>query len=650
MFSSKQKTVKGGLERLCETAKSFGIEESHTDAFFYCVSLDHIGIPKNILGTFLERVFIECAQFELLGLLRRMLYHFEIILQKKLLGGMEIFVIRDSNVIEVIQEKNNKGLLHEKYFHILKEILLDTYGPQQSIMDESSVEKQRLMLNDLAFFQRVLLKYGSKEDVKMLFMFNFDYLFAKLSFHSFAHLFDEVTTVTAKHFEDYDLAVLSELVQLSREGLGVDSTQFPLQIISRLDPCKLSDQNGDDSAGSQLKRLHDGALSLCGVLKPNRACLLLPSAMSNLNREEQNNWSCKDLKFMFFKNPKYEFVGWRTDTQEIFFYDHECCVQRSEKFEGLNKIVLCMQDHLLIETKLGIHVLYNMNTLQSVFSINNDYDVVGTDQKHRLILLKTDTRLIMILDIEQNSCVWRFESNKPNNNVYSSSNGRISLCFSDNRRKTPTRSTRGKSFPDSEKNKDPDEEEEETYEEITILDLEKLSKVTTINLPTEASFSKLFLVSEDGDFFVRVTEPDMNIMVWNLNSGLLHTNIETKCCRIVRAAVSSAGNVIVTVSSDASLRVYNLDDGSLRYTLTECVKSVRMDGQHCLSLSPNGQTCVYFVRSNFQPSFVSVWNLCNGRQVASLTTDFYGLTYQISNDSSYMVSNFPSGLVRFELS
>ena len=142
----------------------------------------------------------------------------------------------------------------------------------------------------------------------------------------------------------------------------------------------------------------------------------------------------------------------------------------------------------------------------------------------------------------------------------------------------------------------------------------------------------------------------MNILVWDLATGHVQSTIETNCCRIVRIAVSAVGNVVVTASSDASVRVFNLGDGSLRYTLTDCVKSVRMDGQHCLALSPDGKICVYFVRSNFQPSFISVWNLYNGGQLASLTTDFYGLSYQISNDSTFLVSNFPSGLVRFDLS
>ena len=603
------------------------------------------------MRTFLERINTDQGQFEIQSLLRRMLSHFECIIQHKLLSGAEVYAIRDLSIIELVQQRCQEGSLHTKYFPIFKEILSDCYG-HLSVMDETSIEKQRLILNELAFFYRVLLKYGSKTDIKELFMFNFDYLFGKLACFSFAHLYDEVTTVTSTYPDDYEIAILSEIIHSSREGLRLDSSQFSLQIIGRLDPSKLSEH-----PNLLLKRLHNRALSLCSVLKPNRACLLSPSTISSLSREEQNQWTCKELKFMFLNHSLYEFVGWKSETQEIFYFDKGCCVQRKEVFDGLNKIVLTMENHLLIETKLGIHVLYNMTTLQSIFSVHNDYDIVGTDQAQRLILLRTDMRKIKIVDISMHCTTWTFDSDEPYNNVFSSSNGCTVLCFSDNRRKTPTRTKRSwdssvaKSNPSaSEIANFNEEDEEETYEELTVLNLNRLEKVTTINLPTEASFSKFHLMSEDGAFYVRITEPDMNILVWDLTTGHVQSTIKTNCCRIVRIAVSSVGNVVVTASSDASVRVFNLNDGSLRYTLTECIKSVRMDGQHCLMLSPDGKICVYFVRSNFQPSFVSVWNLCNGGQLASLTTDFYGLTYQISNDSSFLVSNFPSGLVRFDLS
>ena len=591
-----------------------------------------------------------------------MLSHFECIIQQKLLAGIEVFSIRDRSVTELVHRRCQEGLLHNKYFHIFKDILSDCYS-HLLVMDEISTDKQRLMLNELAFFQRILLKHGSIADIKELFMFNFDYLFGKLTCFSFAHLYNEVTTITTAYPDDFELKVLSEIVELSKEGLGLDSSQFPLQVIGRMDPTKLSSQSS-----FLLKRLNDEALSLCSVLKPNRACLLSPSELSSLSKEEQNQWTCKELKFMFFSHPEYEFVGWRTDIQEIFYFDRNCTVQRSEVFDGLNKIVLTMENHLLIETKLGIHVLYNMTSRQTVFSVHNGFDVVGTDQAHRLILVRTDTKQIKMIDIKKCNTAWTFNSNEPYNNVCLSTNGRTVLCFSDNRRKTPTRNKRlnghysspgshhSSPSPNSsllyvaEENIREDEDEEETYEEITVLDLDHLSKVTTINLPTEASFSKFHLMSEDGAYYVRITEPDMNILVWDLATGHVQSTIETNCCRIVRIAVSAVGNVVVTASSDASVRVFNLGDGSLRYTLTDCVKSVRMDGQHCLALSPDGKICVYFVRSNFQPSFISVWNLYNGGQLASLTTDFYGLSYQISNDSTFLVSNFPSGLVRFDLS
>ena len=659
-----QTTLKEGLQRLCQVANGFAINDSHLDALFYSVGLDEIGIPKNILRTFLERVHTDYEPFEIQSLLSRMLSHFECIIQQKLLAGIEVFSIRDLSVTELIHHRCQQGSLHNKYFVIFKDILSDCYS-HLNVMDEVSTDKQRWMLNELAFFQRILLKHGSKADVKELFMFNFDYLFGKLTCFSSAHLYEEVTNVTTAYPDDYELAVLSEIVELSREGLGLDSSQLPLQVIGRLDPTKLSAQSS-----SLLKRLSDEALSLCSVLKPNRACLLSPSELSSFSKEEQNQWTCKELKFMFFDHPEYEFVGWRTDTQEIFYFDKNCSVQRSEVFDGLNKVVLTMANHLLIESKLGVHVLYNMTSRQTIFTVHNGFDVVGTDQVHRLILARTDTRQIKIIDINECCTAYTFDSDEPYNNVCLSTNGRTVLCFSDNRRKTPISSKRiqgnspspagnHRSSPSNnsllyvaeENREDEDyEDEEETYEEITVLDLDALAKVTTINLPTEASFSKFHLMSEDGAYFVRITEPDMNILVWDLTTGYVQSTIETNCCRIVRIAVSAVGNVVVTASSDASVRVFNLADGSLRYTLTECVKSVRMDGQHCLALSPDGKICVYFVRSNFQPSFISVWNLYNGGQLASLTTDFYGLSYQISNDSTFLVSNFPSGLVRFDLS
>jgi len=637
------------LDKLCTNTKNDRVTASNLDAFFYAVSLDTIGIPKRVLRIFLEQVFLGEEPFQIQSMLQRMLVGLNCICQTKLISGLEIISLRDDVICKLLQMRAEQETQHCKYFDTMKEIFLDLYGCC-NVMEESSVEKQRLILNEMAFFRRLFLKHGTLADLKEHFMFKFDYLFAKLTCFSFAHLCDDVITATLRYPDDYDLTILSEIIQLAREGLSVDSSQFPLQIIGRLSTNLLDTNlvNGHaPSEHSLLNQIYTSTASLCSVLKPNRSCLVAPETLVQRDKEEQSQWTTKDLKVMFFNHPEYEFVGWKTNSQEVLFYGRDCSVEKTFTFEGLNRVILAMQNALVIETKLGVNVVYNLKMDKTMFSIHNDYDVIGTNNIDRLILASTDMRIIRVLDIRIGREVWSYHSESFYNNVCAASNGKIVLCFSDNRRKTPTR-IRTESNT-SEGSEIIEVMEDETYEEITILDLHTFSKVTTISLPTEASFSKLYLASEDGLYFVRVTEPDMNLLVWDLTTGEKKYEIRTRCCRIARLAVSSAGNVIVIVSTDASIGVFNLHDGSLRYILTETAKSARMDDQHCLSLSPDGRLCVYFVRSNFHPSFVTVWNLCNGGRLASLTTDFYGLNYLISNDSKYIVSNFPSGLVKFDL-
>lgn len=607
----------------------------------YAVTLQRLGIPRIALLRFLDHVLHQVYELvEIQNMLQRVLSRWSCICESKMISGLEFVHMKDESIYELLltQSRGNSNYLTylEKMVEVFKAFYKDYIFTGESI----SLVKQKLQLVELSFFHRILLQHGGNcDDIKQFFVLNFDYLITKLTFFSFCHMNYDIEQTRKTYSTDYEIAAISEIIELSKEALYQDCTQFPLQIVCRLDGIEIN-KNPKTAETQFLRQLMEHCKEKCDVLKPSSACLIVPKCLCNKDKDQQTVWKEKDLKLTFTKNGETDFLGWSAENDLIIFYNKNCEILKTIKFKELNRIILTLKGKLVIETKSGSNVLFDVEQQQCISCFHDDYDVLGGNHIDKVVLLSnSNMKEVKVIDTVSQTEVWRYESEIPINNVCCADDGSTMLCFSDYLR-IQTSNRDGKSAGILE---------EEEVEQINVLDLQHFCKVRTITLPADASFSKLSVFSEDGHYFVRMTEPDMKLLVWEVRSGKLLHELITKCCQIVKVSISSRGRNIVTVSTDASIRVFSLNNGVLLHTLTKSVKSIRMDDQHCLSLSADGKFAIYYVKSNFYPSFIAVWNVKSGERLASLTADFYGLNYQISPDCEYILSNFPSGLVKFQL-
>lgn len=596
-----------------------------------------MGIPRITLLRFLQHFLQQdYDKVEVQTLLQTILTRWSCLCETKKITGLEFVRVKDNVIYELLLAKSHDSNEKSQYCECMREVFRFIYEEYLSSRGKVSLVKRKLQLVQLSFYHRVLLQYDSVcDDVKECFALNFDFLCEKLTCFSFCHISQDIQQTKKAYPTDYEISALSEMIELSKDALHQDSTQFPLQVVCRLNG--IAQQANEEGKKSKfLQRMVEKCKEHCEVLKPSSACLVVPKCICNRDKDDQMAWKEKDLKLMFVKEGHTDFIGWSGGQESIFFYNKNCELLRAVSFKGLSRVLITLKGKLVIETNLGSNVLFDTDVEQSIFSIHENYDVLAGNHFDKVILWsRSNMRVVKVLDTISHTEAWRYESKVPFNYVCCCEDGSTMLCFSD--------------YSKEQNDRAEDEEKTEDVEQIDVLDLKNFCKVATITLPTEASFSKLSMLSEDGQYFVRKTEPDMNLLVWNVRSGKLLYEIKPNCCQIVKLCICSRGKNIVTVSTDASIRVFSLNNGALIHTLTKSVKSIRMDDQHCISLSADGTIVIYYVKSNFYPSFIAVWNVKTGKRLASLTADFYGLNYQISPDCDYILSNFPRGLVKFNL-
>ena len=598
-----------------------------------------MGIPFVTLQSLLSRVLDIRLTRNINSLLRKILMKLSCICECKFISGLEFVCIKDSCIFEILHSKSSFGSSNNpmSFLQTLYDIFADRFKRAFNEQDTTfSNEKLIMQVVELSFFYRVLLKHSTVKTIKSYFTLNFDYLEAKLMRFSFMHIDSEVKLAKEKYPTDHDIGLISELLDLSKQALHYDPCQLPIQIICRLQDLESNNiiTSGEDK--NLLKSFLDSAYKRCSAFIPNIRCLVAPTSLSERNTKEHPVWNAKDLKLFFVnRTDNINFVGWSYEKASIALYDTDCNIVKQFKLPHLSRILSMCGDYLVIETNTGRNALFNFNEQQCICSFHNEYRVLAGNDNNVVVLLKANMQQIKLFDTTSLENIWQYESDKPFNNVCLSENGSILLCFTDHN-----------SMEQSEKD---DNSKLKEGEEIYVLDLIHHQKISNFLLPKEASFSKTYFLSKDGQYFVHVTATDMNLPVWKIHTGELLHSIETNFCRVIKLDISSVTNILVTVSTDALIRVFNLHTGVLIHTLTESVKSIRMDDQHCLSVSADGRFAIYYVKSNFYPSFVSVWDLINGIRLASLTSDFYGLNYQISSNSEYILSNSPLGIVKFQL-
>ena len=514
----------------------------------------------------------------------------------------------------------------------------------------------------LCYLQRLVLNYeDNAEKLKKHFIMNFHYLYTRLHHSSLCHVINDISFALHKYPHDKELKILLDVIDLSSHALNHSPEQFAIQLLCRLygyqDLRSYTSDKETQSKNSQTNQCHidsssslgvllNTAGNLCRTLKPSRQCLVMPAHYCNISKEKQNCWQMKDLKIVFLQSEVYQFIGYSIEQEKIFFYNNNREMEKTIRFKGLQSVVFITQGKLLLECEHSLQ-LYDIE-LQKTTDILG-VDIFATNHNGALIGLDLDMKCLRLINICTLQTTWTFQTNAIFYSVVVSKNGTRALCFMDNGHHS--NQSEESSIQSVESFRD-DQTVSPLEEEIIILNLKDFKQILSLSMPNDYFFGKVFALSEDGLYFIRVIEPTMDLLVWKLDNGTIEHKINTKACRIIKLLVSSRGGSIAFLSIDSTIRIFNLSDGSVRHVLTEPVQAIRggyTDDQHCLCISDDGIIAVHSVKSNYQRSFVVVWNIITGQRLSALTTDFCGLSFQLSPQGNYLVSNFPVGLVTFNL-
>ncbi|MEH2293304.1 serine/threonine-protein kinase [Nostoc sp.] len=103
---------------------------------------------------------------------------------------------------------------------------------------------------------------------------------------------------------------------------------------------------------------------------------------------------------------------------------------------------------------------------------------------------------------------------------------------------------------------------------------------------------------------------DRSIKIWNLQTGGLKTTLSLHTDAVTSVAISPDGKTLISGSKDGTIKIWNLDNGSLKNTLTG-----HKDVVNSVAINPDGETLV----SGSADKTIKIWNLQTGKLKNTLT-------------------------------
>ena len=544
-----------------------------------------------------------------------------------------------------------------------------------------------------------LMKAGNVGELKSRALCNFSFLLDKLRACTLAHLFDDFHQASAVFSLDIDLKVLLEVFALANEALLFDVEQFPAQIIARLYPLMPAEhvervhrrersfsleqqtlpvldgtesseketwgkhEDGSTEGGQNqnkldiaadtkcitqsaiLAQLINDALSKGHCLMPSVRCLLRPPTECGSFPENQISsfWLSNDTRILFLKNHPDEFVSWSAIKQTVAVHNSKTGSIQTHQGLKFKRILLATNFDVVMEMQDKSVCMYSLEAGQITSTLERGLSYFAVCNELHLAALSADWSCLSIYNTESREVVWRLPApdQRSFHNVLISKNGSIGACILE------------AVSPHGGINVPPGIDMDDgtpvgCHDEIIVVDLRSWQQLHRITLRHDQSVNKQCAISEDGHYLIHLTEPSYQILVWNLIKGTLIREIETRLYRILKILVSTQGNCIMSISADSVLRVWNLREGDLRFSLCEQIRSIRggyMDDSHCMSMSEDGRRAVHSAKSRFHHSYVVLWDLVLGRQLGSFTTDYYGLPYEMNPGGDFVTSCMPTGVV-----
>ncbi|BBD59441.1 serine/threonine protein kinase [Nostoc sp. HK-01] len=148
-------------------------------------------------------------------------------------------------------------------------------------------------------------------------------------------------------------------------------------------------------------------------------------------------------------------------------------------------------------------------------------------------------------------------------------------------------------------------------------------------LKSHSHYVKTLSISQNGKTLVSGSS-DKTIKIWNLADGSLIRTISGHNSGVIAVAISPDNQTLVSSSNDQTIKIWNLETGTLIHTLKGHEGAV-----WSIAISPDGQTLV----SGSGDKTIKIWNLKTGQLVKKLTSHLSSvMSLAISPDGQTLVS------------
>ena len=378
-----------------------------------------------------------------------------------------------------------------------------------------------------------------------------------------------------------------------------------------------------------LKTFLEIAKKECRGLIPVKHYLLIPELLEADRQKVQKVYKDKDLNIIFHEKRKLLLTTWSVEKQQLSIYFDESNI-RTLLFKDLQNVHYIKPDKLLVETNVSQSLL-SLSDVDSLIEVSRNILIISKIPGPYYVAVDMNNKSMLQLKYETFDICWTYSCHNCISDILVSKNGRIALCILGYRYHQPVdHNLLG-----------------ENKQQILTLDLQEQTELPSLQNSHIIHFNNVIAISEDGQLFATMLRT--YIWVWSLVTGKIILDIDTSEENIVDLYISSKTKTIITLMSTSVINTYDLDSCTLSKTLeNKSYSSVVYDADQVnLSISENESIACLSLRNGGSNAYILIWDLVSGEQITTFTSDFCDTKFYASPSGEFIVSNFPSGIVKF---
>ena len=616
-------TIKSVYRQLISLAmKQYG--EKIVMAFCFALATQKFGIPRQILTRFIKIVHNLCDLSISALLMDELCEAFGITCVYKFISNVTFVSFK-------YHESAKKSFpSFGNFLGEFKDAMFETY---ETFLRANKSDREFLFVKNQQL--NFIINYSDAN--KLLETLDFNYVFSKLRLLSFSHVISDIMACISRYPENSTLLFLKELLELSRSAITIDPNQFPVQVMCRI-PSQLSslDINNNiiyerSQLKMYLKTFFEIAKKECRGLIPAKHCLLIPESLGAETHKVQKIYKDKDLNIIFHEKPKLLLTTWSVERQQLSIYFDEANV-RTLLVKNLKNVHYIKPDKLLVETNVSQSLL-SLSNADSLIEVSRDIRIISKIPGPYYVAVDTNNKSVLLLEYETFNICWTYSCHTCISDIVLSKNGRIALCILGYwYHQSVDHNLLG-----------------ENKQQILTLDLKEQAELPSLQNPHIIHFNNVTAISEDGQLFATLFRT--YIRVWSLLTGKIILDIDTPEGNIVDLHISSKTKTIITLMSTSIINTYDLDSCTLSKTLENMNYSsaVYDTDQVNLSISENESIACLSLINGGSNACILIWDLVSGEQITTFISDFCDTKFYVSPSGGFIVSNFPSGIVKFSV-